>query len=167
MINCHMHNQIQFPKVGNDKPRTRGRNSIFVHQEEEKKEEIKIRKGRSLAQPPSPFLILTIANRINTIRILFAPRGTELQLYNFCSCRAPSPAVSNVGRRDPVSSFCISCLSFLGGGSVSKAGGAALKHHSKVAILLGGGGAMQDTELFCFTQTPFLPTFLLTPAVRS
>lgn len=48
MINCHMDNQIQFQKVGNDIPRTPGKKqdlSLFAG-----------RKGRSLPQPHNLFL---------------------------------------------------------------------------------------------------------------
>lgn len=48
MINCHMDNQIQFQKVGNDIPRTPGKTrdlSLFEG-----------RKGRSLPQPHNLFL---------------------------------------------------------------------------------------------------------------
>lgn len=68
MINCHMANQIQFQKVGNDIPRTPGKTqdlSLFPG---------KKRQVPSL-QPPQPFPILTIPNRINTISILFPPPG--------------------------------------------------------------------------------------------
>lgn len=88
MINCHMANQIQFQKVGNDIPRTPGKTqdlSLFPG---------KKRQVPSLP-PPQPFPILTIPSRINTISISFPPPGTELQLDNFCSCGRCRPAVNN------------------------------------------------------------------------